>query len=155
VTTLGRGVFETAKCRNCGKTFRKRNSQHAVCSDVCRRQEKREQIIPFDSNANRAFLGEAAELLVCSDLVRRGVSVFRNVATTGPADLVAWNPRNGHMATIDVKGLSTKTRRADGSYHYSYEARHDQDEAGVWIVVVRGDEVVYPDNLSKILFGQN
>jgi hypothetical protein len=58
--------------------------------------------------------GAINEMIACAWLGLRGYDVFRNIAPTGPVDIVAWNRETRKHLLIDVKGWSTKYVRKDG-----------------------------------------
>lgn len=53
--------------------------------------------------------GAAAELLAAAALIAAGFLVFRNVAPTGSADLIAL--KNGHAIPVDVKTATLDTKK--------------------------------------------
>jgi hypothetical protein len=61
--------------------------------------------------------GDQGELIASAWLLGLGYEVFRNVGSTGPADLVVWQPQSGEIHLIDVKHSAEGTlySRADGS----------------------------------------
>lgn len=77
------------------------------------------------SDPNR--LGDMAELRACAWLMQQGYEVFRNVGSTGPADLVAWNTFTGDTKFIDVKTAS-KRINSKGEVYYNYAGvrRHNK-----------------------------
>ena len=95
------------------------------------------------------MLGEAAELIVAADLMRRGLIVFQNIARTGPADLVAWVPDRHEVVFIDVKGITSAYLLADGSVRHGYQTQDPQRRT--WIVVVMGTDIEYPPHLAALL----
>ena len=136
-----------ATCVVCGKQFRARTAVHSKCSDRCRRESEKSRW--SEAPTDRGLIGEAAELYVAADLMRQGVIMYQNVARTGPADLIAWVPKDHSVALIDVKGLNTTYVRADGTRNRGYP---DYDPARrTWIVVVHDGEVDYPQGLLAML----
>lgn len=69
---------------------------------------------------SKNHIGAAGELLVCAFFLEQGLEVFRNVASSGPVDLVVWNPENNKSVCVDVKSHSTVMYRADGALSPSY-----------------------------------
>lgn len=137
--------FEKRSCAVCGRVFQPRTPQHAKCSDKCRRAEAKAKLIPV-ATVDRFLLGEAAECFVAADLMRRNVIVFRNVARTGPADMVVWSPDRQDLALIDVKSVTTGYRRADGLIALTAPVAD-----GVHLAFVVGDAVVYSEPLRHLL----
>ena len=146
-----KAVYKMRDCAVCGRSFRARNKTHLLCSQRCRsKREHREKTVTIVSH-DMSMLGEAAELLVAADLMRRGVQVFQNIARTGPADLVAWVPGRHGVAFIDVKGITTAYRKADGTLSIPYESDLRDSDRQTWIVRVVGTEVHYPPALLDLL----
>ena len=146
-----KAVYTMRDCVVCGRSFRARNKTHLLCSPRCRsKREHREKTVTIVSH-DMSMLGEAAELLVAADLMRRGVQVFQNIARTGPADLVAWVPGRHGVAFIDVKGITTAYRKADGTLSIPYESDLRDSDRQTWIVRVVGTEVHYPPALLDLL----
>ncbi len=58
--------------------------------------------------------GAAGELLVCAFFLSHGLEVFRNVAASGPADLILQNGDN--FLAVDVKSIRSPYVRKDGEY---------------------------------------
>lgn len=48
-------------------------------------------------------LGAHNELLACAWLMRLGYQTFRNVSSSGPGDIVVWDPETDEKHVIDVK----------------------------------------------------
>jgi predicted nucleic acid-binding Zn ribbon protein len=137
-------TVKTAACAVCGKAFRKRTSAHLYCSQSCARQKDRERH-SYSVIADKVILAGAAELLVAADLMRRGLVVYQNTSKSGPADLIAWLPVDRSVLLIDVKGLSTGYRRADGTLSLSWTGIRSRDPKTLaWRVVVFGSEIHYP-----------
>ena len=146
-----KAVYKMRDCAVCGRSFRARNKTHLLCSQRCRsKREHREKTVTIVSH-DMSMLGEAAELLVAADLMRRGIQVFQNIARTGPADLVAWVPGRHGVAFIDVKGITTAYRKADGTLSIPYESDLRDSDRQTWIVRVVGTEVHYPPALLDLL----
>ena len=68
---------------------------------------------------SKNHLGTYGELYVTNYLLEQGLEVFRNVAPSGPADLVAWNKETGKTVLIDVKCLRDPYMRKDGKLSLS------------------------------------
>lgn len=60
--------------------------------------------------------GAAGELSVCTYFLGQGLEVFRNVAASGPADLIIYNKQNGKSVAVDVKSFRSLYVRTDGTY---------------------------------------
>jgi len=136
-------------CAECGRSFIQKTKTNILCSEKCRRNRYRERYSHPVATVDKCMLGEAAELIVAADLMRRGLLVFQNIARTGPADLVAWVPDRHEVVFIDVKGITSAFLLADGSVSHGFK---DQDpKRRTWIVVVVGTDIQYPPHLSALL----
>lgn len=51
--------------------------------------------------------GAQSELMACAWLLEHGYDVFRNVAPTGPIDLVAFDWKTKSIILIDVKSVAS------------------------------------------------
>ena len=68
-------------------------------------------------------------------LLKHGYEVFRNVSSSGPADLVAWDTITGEKLLIDCKKLSTNIQK--GKEYQGWGSRsEEQAKMGVWLLVV-------------------
>jgi len=132
---LRQAADKNAECVVCGALFRYRvGAKPKYCGPACRKQAYQHKYRrTVDPVVDKGFLGEAAELIVAADLMRRGIVVFQNVARTGPADLVAWVPGRHEVAFIDVKGVTAAYVRADGTTA-PYQGIFFDETRKVWIV---------------------
>ena len=137
-------------CAECGRSFTPKTRTHILCSNKCRNLRDRQRMVPA-STGDYALLGEAAELIVAADLMRRGLIVFQNIARSGPADLVAWVPDRHEVVFIDVKGITSAYLAADGSLRNPYQSRLQDQKRRTWIVVVMGTDIHYPPHLAALL----
>lgn len=86
-----------------------------------------------------AHVGAAGELFVCNYFLSQGLEVCRNVAASGPVDIMVFNKENGKSAAIDVKSIRTHYTRSDGSVIIGPKIELRSD--GVWQVVwIYGEE---------------
>jgi Holliday junction resolvase-like predicted endonuclease len=53
--------------------------------------------------------GDINEYAAVHALLLKGFEVFKNICSTGPIDLVAYNPETGETIFIDVKDRARKT----------------------------------------------
>jgi Holliday junction resolvase-like predicted endonuclease len=85
-----------------------------------------------------AHVGAAGELFACNYFLSQGLEVCRNVAASGPVDIMVFNKENGKSAAIDVKSIRTLYTRVDGSLILNHRTELRLD--GVWqIVWVHGE----------------
>jgi hypothetical protein len=85
-----------------------------------------------------AHVGAVGELFVCNYFLAFGLEVCRNVAASGPIDIVVFNKANGKLAAIDVKSLRAPYVKSDGSFSIGQKVCLRED--GVWqIVYVHGE----------------
>ena len=92
-------------CKICGNTLVSYRTNQRYCGGVCRRKNQR---LTSYSGAETEFggistqnLGAAAELLVCADLLRKGLAVFKAMCPASAYDLVACNEL--HVWRLQVK----------------------------------------------------
>ena len=87
--------------------------------------------------------GAYSELSAASYFLARGYEVFRNVAASGPVDIVIM--RDGKYTPIDIKSTNSAYVRADGTkcYNIKMELRLD----GVWQIGfdVSTGEFLFPE----------
>ena len=79
---------------------------------------------------SKGHVGACGELFVTQYFLEKGFEVLRNVAPTGPIDLVIY--RDGKLTPIDVKTTTTAYTRVDGSIMLNVKVCHRED--GVWQV---------------------
>lgn len=84
--------------------------------------------------------GAAGEMLVCAYFLSQGLEVFRNVASSGPVDLILLNLKTNKSISVDVKSVRAPYVKADGSYSINHLCCLRDD--GVWQVsYVHGEAV--------------
>jgi len=79
---------------------------------------------------SKGHTGACGELFVTQYFLELGFEVLRNVAPTGPIDLVIY--RDGKLTPIDVKTTTTAYTRVDGSIMLNVKVCKRDD--GVWQV---------------------
>jgi hypothetical protein len=90
---------------------------------------------------SKVHSGAVAELFVCQYFLSMGLEVFRNVAASGPIDILLYSKENGKSLPIDVKSTNTPYTRADGSLMLNIKIGKRDD--GVWnIGYVHGEASV-------------
>ena len=96
-----------------------------------------------------SHVGAVGEFIVCNYFLERGYEVFRNVAASGPGDIVIWRPGE-EPKVIDVKSQRNPYLRKDGTYSYSLGGPMLKDN-GVYQVVYnyQTEEVVLPHELTR------
>jgi hypothetical protein len=83
--------------------------------------------------------GAAGEMLVCAFFLSHGLEVFRNVASSGPIDLVLVNLETNKSVPVDVKSFRSPYVKADGTYSLGQKCCFRDD--GVWqVVYVHGEQ---------------
>ena len=82
---------ELRKCRECGAEFTALHYQHLYCSHKCRSRYKRLQYWDDDweQKGDGMNPGIAAEMLVCTDLLKRSIQPYHAVSSHAPFDLIA------------------------------------------------------------------
>jgi hypothetical protein len=87
-----------------------------------------------------AHTGAAGEMLVCAYFLSQGLEVFRNVAASGPIDLVLVNKESSISILVDVKSFRSPYVKSDGSYSFGSKCCLRDD--GVWqVLYVHGEDV--------------
>ena len=82
--------------------------------------------------------GAAGEMLVSAFFLSQGLEVFRNVAYTGPVDLVVLNLKTNKSIPVDVKSVRSPYVKADGTYSIGHLPCLRDD--GVWqVAYVHGE----------------
>lgn len=85
-------------------------------------------------------VGAAGEMLVCAYFLSQGLEVFRNVASSGPVDLMLLNLETNQSIMVDVKSFRSPYIKADGSYSLGRKCSLRED--GVWqVLYVHGEAV--------------
>ena len=98
-----------------------------------------------------AHTGAAGELFACTYFLSHGLEVFRNVASSGPADLMLYNKENGKSVAVDIKSQRSPHVRVDGTYTYSAKCCLRDDN--VWqVLYVHGEaSVIVPEGFWDAL----
>lgn len=155
--------LKTGVCVKCGKPFIAQYSNKEYCSNICRRglspMSSRRIItcetcgIEFPWKAKRRFcskechkkstvgqlssgtIGAISELIICVDLMKRGLAVFRAQSPSCPCDLVVII--NGSPMGVEVtKG----TRAADGT---EKGVPHDPSKYDILALVFPDGSIIY------------
>lgn len=96
----------------------------------------------FKKPVNRCSTGAHAEMIVCADLLGRGLDVFRSISSSARCDLIASSRTRNALIRIDVK---SGFRRQNG--HVSYPMPIEPNSCDLIAVVLLGGELVYvPDD---------
>lgn len=93
-------------------------------------------------------LGAYHELIACSYFIQQGYEVFRNVAPSGPADLVAWLPSTGETIFVDVK-TATKYVKADGSISYNWH-KSSMKEGIKYLLMYDGEVLGFAEEIIAL-----
>lgn len=95
-------------CKACGSKYTSDAINHYYCNSLCRKHAYRARYeirssTPQELRGNP--IGTAAEMLVCFDLERRGLDMFRALSPASRHDLIACDRRNGSdsLYRIEVK----------------------------------------------------
>lgn len=67
-----------------------------------------------------SHIGAAGEMSVCTYFLSQGLEVFRNVAASGPVDLIVYNKETDKTVLVDVKSHQFITYRVDGTLTPTY-----------------------------------
>ena len=94
----------------------------------------------FDTRTDRSHQGDINELEVAIQHMRKGCKVYRNMGSTGHADMIIEYP-NGELLKIDVKQLSINQGKATHKIGIGRSAT--QKLLDVRYVAVRGKKIYY------------
>jgi hypothetical protein len=140
------------RCAKCGTTISAgRFRRHALyCTKACRqsvvndlhaaRMQAGVEYAPINGN----MVGAIGELQVATDLLKRGFLVFRNVASSGFADMVAVNPLDMSVRFIDA----TTGTCSPATGQLNHPVKPDKRLTHVAVVVRGTNEVVYKPALD-------
>lgn len=95
--------------------------------------------------------GAAAEMLVSAFFLGQGLEVFRNVASSGPIDLVVVNKQTNKTVFVDVKSFRSFYTRVDGTFTLGSKCCLRDDN--VWqVVYVHGEAAPrFPEGFWEVL----
>jgi len=98
-----------------------------------------------------AHTGAAGELFACQYFLQHGLEVFRNVAASGPVDLMLYNKENGKSVAVDIKSVRSPYVKTDGTYSLGMKVILRDD--GVWqVAYVHGETSLrLPDGFWQAL----
>lgn len=137
--------FHRKNCKVCNKEFSARIRTQLYCSNKCKKHNehiKYKKSIENRPNFPKSKVGDITELEVSAYFLKKGYEVFRNVSSSGPADLVIWNPNDNSIHLIDTK-----------TYHYNPEnvesyVKNTQKDNGVKIVPYNLSEQIVYDEIT-------
>lgn len=127
-------------CKTCGKPF-DGDGRTVYCGEGCRKEnvERRYRKLNPRSTLPSSTVGAIGELLVCTDLLRRGYEVFRSVSPNCSCDLAVL--KNGTLLRIEVR---TGHRAANGKIYWPIK-KSDQEKSDHFAVVTDGEIEYHPD----------
>lgn len=76
-----------------------------------------------------AHVGAAGEMFACQYFLSHGLEVARNVAASGPVDIIVYNKDNGKMVPVDIKSVRSVYTRVDGSVNLGTKVQWKNDIA--------------------------
>ncbi len=86
---------------------------------------------------SKSHTGAAGELFASAKFLEMGFEVFRNIAASGPIDLMLWNETTGAVR-VDVKSVRNPYVKTDGSLSFGQKCQLRED--GVWqVIYVHGE----------------
>ena len=131
----------TKVCLQCNEPISHKSAIY--CSPSCR-YEYGKAARGIRDDISRSSIGAIAELLVCADLLDRGLEVFRSVSPTAKCDLICYD---GQICTrIEVRKGMKSSPNASIKFH-----RKVWDDAHVYAVVM-GEFIEYvPADDSQLL----
>lgn len=92
--------------------------------------------LPYSPNTT----GTSSELRATVWLFEQGFEVFKNVAATGPADLVIRNKETGELRAVDVKTVTIYIKK-DGSKSYNWSVSGSKKENVSYLGYCREEEI--------------
>lgn len=85
-----------------------------------------------------SHIGAVGELFACNYFLSHGLEVCRNVAASGPVDIIIFNKHNGKSLAVDIKSIRSPYVKVDGSFSLGQKINLRDD--GVWqVVYVHGE----------------
>jgi len=88
---------------------------------------------------SKNHIGACGELFACQWFLTHNLEVFRNVASSGPADIFVWDKETGKGIPVDIKSYTTVYYRKDGNPTLGVRPRFREDD-GVWqVAYVHGE----------------
>ncbi len=131
------GSVAGQECLYCGKPYAAYRPTQKYCGSTCKNASHAERYFsPHGSVVDKQASGALSEMIVCSDLLRKGYHVYRNVSASGPCDLIA--TRSEDLIRVEVKSgyllPSGKLSYPKPRPHYTYD---------ILAVVLRDDSLRY------------
>ena len=132
---------KSIKCKDCRTPFMQKVSTQVYCSDICRKSAETKHRRSLGSVAKLGIptgaTGAASELIVCADLLKKGVHVFRAQSPACPCDLIAMN--GPVILRIEVRTGIMGTR---GKLNFPLH-RRDEGRSDIVSVVTHDWEIYY------------
>ena len=127
-------------CECCQKKMKNCLPHKKYCSPSCEKKSKSVQFernIPKDKsiNINSSVTGAMNELIVCSDLLRRGHSVFRSVSNACSCDIIILIDKN-------IKRIEVTTGTMFSNNKFSIPKK-DRSKFDILAIVFRNGEILY------------
>lgn len=85
-----------------------------------------------------SHVGAVGELFIANYFLSYGLEVCRNVAASGPVDLIVFNRETGKMVAIDVKSLRSCYTKVDGTLSLPKNPGWDEKNIAT-VVYVHGE----------------
>jgi len=99
---------------------------------------------------NPSRMGDITEIEICHQFLKEGYEVFKNIACSGPIDLIAINVDTGQMILMDCKTPSIYTK-ADGDMRlYATGLTDKQKKLGVKVVTFYDNKMYVRSNKIAI-----
>jgi hypothetical protein len=126
-------------CRRCGKVFTTYRANKIFCSKFCYVSSNSPRLLTSAKQPTSGS-GAARELLVCADLIIRGIVAFRALSPDSPCDLVIL--KDGKLLRVEV---TSAKRKNDGAYTYS---PHDPDRYDILALVFGDKTILYVPDIA-------
>lgn len=124
-------------CLECGVLVSSFRTNQKYCTPSCfKKYQRKRSYTAAETEYNHlttSSKGAAAELLVCADLVRRGLSAFRAVSPASAYDLIASTP-DGRVWRLQVKKGRRMSINRDGKPRVMYQMGRYKLPAGTDVI---------------------
>ncbi len=128
-------------CKWCGKRFKLgKQKNQKYCSKSCKGKKYRKSEKFIYDHLNNGQIGAMNELLVCTELIRKGFDVFRSVCPTCFCDVIAI--KKNKILRVEIRTGSKN--ESTGTLMFPTKEKH-RDKIDLFAIVV-GKKIYYLDN---------
>lgn len=136
---------EERECVRCKKIFIARNWNNIICINCKKTKEDTWQMKLKRNNKNVATgtVGAVGELIIATDLLKRGYEVFRALSPSCSCDLAIL--RNKKLLLVEVK-TGHRNATIDG---FGFQKSKAKNQPDIYAVVLNGpEEIIYIPKLE-------